>query len=56
MKTVANTANRYGDMGEAWAFSLPGYTLGNVNLPPNPKVPVACGRRRAPRTPAASSA
>jgi prepilin-type processing-associated H-X9-DG protein len=25
--------------GESWAFSLPGYTQGNICMPPNPKVP-----------------
>jgi prepilin-type N-terminal cleavage/methylation domain-containing protein/prepilin-type processing-associated H-X9-DG protein len=35
MNTVANAANRYANQGEAWAFSLPGYTMGNTNMPPN---------------------
>jgi prepilin-type N-terminal cleavage/methylation domain-containing protein/prepilin-type processing-associated H-X9-DG protein len=26
-------------LGEAWAYSLPGYTMGNVLLPPNPPYP-----------------
>jgi prepilin-type N-terminal cleavage/methylation domain-containing protein/prepilin-type processing-associated H-X9-DG protein len=37
-------ANRDGDsatLGEAWAFSLPAYTQGNINWPPNPPYP-AC--------------
>jgi prepilin-type N-terminal cleavage/methylation domain-containing protein/prepilin-type processing-associated H-X9-DG protein len=34
-ETVANAGNRYVNQGEAWAFSLPGYTMGNVNMPPN---------------------
>jgi prepilin-type processing-associated H-X9-DG protein len=38
-ETVANAANRYANVGEAWAFSLPAYSLGTVNLPPNPKGP-----------------
>jgi len=28
-------------LGQAWAFALPAYTLGNIALPPNPKYP-AC--------------
>jgi prepilin-type processing-associated H-X9-DG protein len=36
--TVA-AASRYANQGEAWAFSLPGYTMGNVNTSPNS----ACG-------------
>ena len=38
-ETVANAANRYVSVGEAWAFSLPAYSLGTVNMPPNPKGP-----------------
>jgi prepilin-type N-terminal cleavage/methylation domain-containing protein/prepilin-type processing-associated H-X9-DG protein len=38
-ETVANAGNRYADVGEDWAFSLPGYSLGTVNMPPNPKGP-----------------
>jgi prepilin-type N-terminal cleavage/methylation domain-containing protein/prepilin-type processing-associated H-X9-DG protein len=34
-ETVANASNRYANQGEAWAFSLPGYTMGNVNTAPN---------------------
>ena len=34
-------ANRYNFVAESWAFSLPGYTLGTVCLPPNAKYP-AC--------------
>jgi prepilin-type N-terminal cleavage/methylation domain-containing protein/prepilin-type processing-associated H-X9-DG protein len=32
-------ANRYGEVGEAWAFALSGYTRGTINLAPNPKTP-----------------
>jgi prepilin-type N-terminal cleavage/methylation domain-containing protein/prepilin-type processing-associated H-X9-DG protein len=30
-----------GSLGEAWAFSLPAFTLGDLNIAPNPKYP-AC--------------
>jgi len=36
---VAGSAALYVYQGEAWAFSLPGYTQGTVCMPPNPKVP-----------------
>jgi prepilin-type N-terminal cleavage/methylation domain-containing protein/prepilin-type processing-associated H-X9-DG protein len=34
-------ASSSGGLGEAWAFALPGYTLGNLNVGPNAKYP-AC--------------
>jgi prepilin-type N-terminal cleavage/methylation domain-containing protein/prepilin-type processing-associated H-X9-DG protein len=39
METVANAGSRYANQGEDWAFSLPGYTMGNINMAPNPKGP-----------------
>jgi prepilin-type processing-associated H-X9-DG protein len=39
METIANASSRYAEVGEAWAFSLPGYTMGNINMAPNPKGP-----------------
>jgi prepilin-type processing-associated H-X9-DG protein len=35
----ADRTNHTSGLGEAWAFDLPGVTLGNVLLPPNPKNP-----------------
>jgi len=35
----ADRTNHTSILGEAWAFCLPGVTLGNVLLPPNPKFP-----------------
>ena len=34
--TQAALSNGGGWLGESWAMSLPGYTMGNVLLPPNP--------------------
>jgi prepilin-type N-terminal cleavage/methylation domain-containing protein/prepilin-type processing-associated H-X9-DG protein len=35
----ADRTNHTSGLGEAWAFDLPGVTLGNVLLPPNPQYP-----------------
>jgi prepilin-type processing-associated H-X9-DG protein len=35
----SDRTNHTSALGEAWAFDLPGVTLGNVLLPPNPKYP-----------------
>jgi prepilin-type N-terminal cleavage/methylation domain-containing protein/prepilin-type processing-associated H-X9-DG protein len=36
---ATDRTNHTSGLGEAWAFDLPGVTLGNVLLPPNPKYP-----------------
>ncbi len=36
---AADRTNHTSAQGEAWGFCLPGITLGNVLLPPNPKTP-----------------
>ena len=39
LKSCSGGADQYKFLSEDWAFSLPGYTLGTIILPPNPPYP-----------------